>query len=114
VAPKTRELTGSTSIEQPAVWRRSVPIFGVIRTGDVDAADFCRAYPSRMFGQDAVDYQDVTYSFCWRHNREVRVVAHDRLVICLMGVAKCAKIFDDEVGIPGPPGGWTSRWPSKA
>ena len=89
--------------------------FGVLGTGDADAAEFCRAYRTRMVGEDAVDYyQDVTCSFCARHNQEVRVVAHDRLVICQVCVAKCAEIFDDEVGVLGPPGGWTSRWPLKA
>ena len=62
---------------------------------------------------DAVDYQDVRCSFCGRHNREVRVVAHDDLVICQVCVARCAEIFDEEVGTDSPPGGWTRRWPLK-
>jgi hypothetical protein len=62
---------------------------------------------------DAVGYQDVSCSFCGRHNREVRVVAHGDLVICQVCVAKCAEIFDGEVGIEGPADGWTRRWPLK-
>ena len=68
-----------------------------------------------MVGQDdAVDFQEVSCSFCGRHNREVRVVAQDDLVICQVCVARCAEIFDEEVGIDNPPGGWTRRWPLKA
>jgi ClpX C4-type zinc finger len=63
---------------------------------------------------DQAGYQDVTCSFCGRHNREVRVVAHADLVVCQICVAACAEIFDDEVGIDGPPGGWTTRWPLKS
>jgi hypothetical protein len=104
VASNTCQLTESTRIEQLAAWRRSVPIVGVIRTADVDAADFRRAYRSRMVGQDAVDCQDVTCSFCGvtiaRFASSLTTV-----VICQMCVAKCAKIFDHEVGIPGHPAG---------
>jgi hypothetical protein len=61
----------------------------------------------------AADYQDVTCSFCGRHNRAVRVVAHGDLVICQVCVARCAEIFDEEIGVDAPPGGWTRRWPLK-
>jgi hypothetical protein len=58
-------------------------------------------------------HQDVRCSFCGRHNEHVRVVAHEDLVICQVCVARCAEIFDDELGIQPPVGGWAGRWPSK-
>lgn len=65
--------------------------------------------------QDPTLYSDVVCSFCARHNREVRVVANDAgLIICQVCVARCAEIFDVEVGIEAPRGGWSSRWPLKA
>lgn len=63
---------------------------------------------------DPAHYQDVSCSFCGRHNREVRVVANDAgLVVCQVCVARCAEIFDDEAGVESPAGGWSSRWPPK-
>jgi hypothetical protein len=63
---------------------------------------------------DPAHYQDVTCSFCARHNREVRVVTNSAgLVICQVCVARCADIFDAEAGITSPPGGWAGRWPLK-
>ena len=60
-------------------------------------------------------FSDVTCSFCGRHNREVRVVTNDAgLVVCQVCVAKCADIFDEEVGLDPPEGGWASRWPLKS
>jgi hypothetical protein len=58
-------------------------------------------------------HHDVRCSFCQRHNEQVRVVAQENLVICQVCVARCAAIFDEEVGIEGPAGGWTARWPLK-
>jgi ClpX C4-type zinc finger len=73
------------------------------------------AYGTAMVGGDeSADFQDVTCSFCGRHNREVHVVAHDDLVICQVCVAKCADIFDTELGLSAPPDGWASRWPLKS
>jgi hypothetical protein len=64
--------------------------------------------------EDPSHFRDVVCSFCGRHNREVRVVANDAdLIICQVCVAKCAEIFDEEVGVDGPPGGWSMRWPLK-
>jgi hypothetical protein len=43
----------------------------------------------------------------------VRVVANDAgLIICQVCVAKCAVIFDQEVGIESPHD-WLARWPLK-
>lgn len=59
-------------------------------------------------------YSDVVCSFCGRHNREVRVVTNDAgLVVCQVCVAKSAEIFDAEVGLDSPAGGWIERWPLK-
>jgi ClpX C4-type zinc finger len=64
--------------------------------------------------QDPSHHSDVTCSFCGRHNREVRVVSNDAgLIICQVCVAKCAEIFDAEVGLVTPSDGWTTRWPFK-
>jgi hypothetical protein len=63
---------------------------------------------------DSRVFSDVVCSFCGRHNREVRVVANDAgLIVCQVCVAKCAEIFDEEVGIEPPAGGWSTRWPLK-
>jgi hypothetical protein len=63
---------------------------------------------------EAAHFSDVVCSFCGRHNREVRVVTNDAgLIICQVCVAKCAVIFDDEVELDPPPGGWLDRWPLK-
>ena len=60
-----------------------------------------------------VQFSDVVCSFCGRHNREVRVVTSDAgLIICQVCVAKCAVIFDQEVGVD-PPVDWSDRWPPK-
>ncbi len=59
-------------------------------------------------------FSDVVCSICGRHNREVRVVATENgLIICQLCVAKCAAIFDEEVGLEAPEGGWIARWPLK-
>ena len=63
--------------------------------------------------EKSIGYSDVRCSFCGRHNREVRVVSHDEVIICQVCVAKCAQIFDIEVGIESPRGGWVDRWPLK-
>ena len=64
--------------------------------------------------QDPNHFSDVVCSFCGRHNRDVRVVANDAgLIVCQVCVAKCAAIFDEEVGLEGPQGGWSMRWPLK-
>ena len=64
---------------------------------------------------DPTHFSDVVCSFCGRHNRQVRVVANDHgLIVCQVCVAKCAEIFDDEVGIESPAAGWQSRWPLKS
>ena len=64
--------------------------------------------------QEGSEYRDVVCSFCGRHNREVRVVTNDAgLIVCQVCVAKCAEIFDAEVGLDGPLGGWSGRWPLK-
>jgi hypothetical protein len=64
--------------------------------------------------QDPSHFSDVECSFCGRHNRDVRVVANaEGLVVCQVCVARCAEIFDDEVGIEQPSGGWSARWPLK-
>jgi hypothetical protein len=56
--------------------------------------------------QDPSHFSDVTCSFCGRHNRDVRVVTNlGGLVICQVCVAKCATIFDEEVGLEEPPDG---------
>jgi hypothetical protein len=63
---------------------------------------------------DTSHFSDVVCSFCGRHNREVRVVTNDAgLVICQVCVAKCADIFDAEVGLEAPAAGWATRWPLK-
>jgi hypothetical protein len=63
---------------------------------------------------DSSQYSDVVCSFCSRHNREVRVVRNDAgLIICQVCVAKCAEIFDAEVGLAAPADGWSGRWPLK-
>jgi hypothetical protein len=71
--------------------------------------------PGSLAGvQDPSHFSDVECSFCGRHNREVRVVTNDDgLVVCQVCVAKCADIFDAEVGLTRPKGGWTTRWPLK-
>jgi ATP-dependent protease Clp ATPase subunit len=57
--------------------------------------------------EDPTHFRDVVCSFCGRHNREVRVVANDAgLVICQVCVAKCAQIFDEEVGSTRRKTGW--------
>ena len=57
---------------------------------------------------------DVVCSVCGRHNRGVRVVATENgLILCQVCVAKCATIFDEEVGLDAPEGGWAGRWPLK-
>jgi len=63
--------------------------------------------------EGTIGYSDVRCSFCNRHNREVRVVAHSDIIICQVCVARCADIFDGDVGIEAPEGGWASRWPIK-
>ena len=35
------------------------------------------------------------------------------LIVCQVCVAKCAEIFDEEVGLEGPREGWAARWPLK-
>ena len=63
---------------------------------------------------DPTQFSDVRCSFCGRHNREVRVVTNDaRLVVCQVCVAKCAAIFDEEVGVDSPVD-WSVRWPLKS
>jgi hypothetical protein len=63
---------------------------------------------------DPSHYSDVVCSFCGRHNREVRVVANDAgLIVCQVCVAKCAAIFDEEVGLEPQQPPWTERWPLK-
>lgn len=63
---------------------------------------------------DPTHFSDVTCSFCGRHNRDVRVVAADTgPVVCQVCVAKCAEIFDEEIGLAPPSGGWAARWPFK-
>ena len=64
--------------------------------------------------EDTSAFSDVACSVCGRHNREVRVVATENgLILCQVCVAKCAAIFDEEVGLDAPEGGWTGRWPLK-
>ena len=64
---------------------------------------------------DAPLFSDVVCSFCGRHNREVRVVTNaDGLIICQVCVAKCAAIFDEEVGRDPPSTPWADRWPLKS
>ena len=64
--------------------------------------------------EDTSAFSDVECSVCGRHNREVRVVATENgLILCQVCVAKCAEIFDEEVGLTPPPGGWAERWPLK-
>jgi ClpX C4-type zinc finger len=64
--------------------------------------------------QDPSHYSDVVCSFCGRHNREVRVVANDAgLIVCQVCVAKCAEIFDHEVGLDPQHPPWSERWPLK-
>jgi hypothetical protein len=65
--------------------------------------------------QDPSHFSDVVCFFCGRHNREVRVVANDAgLLICQVCVAKCAEIFDAEVGLAPIEPGWRARWPLKS
>lgn len=65
--------------------------------------------------QDRSHFSDVVCSICGRHNREVRVVSTDAgLIVCQVCVAACAQIFDEEVGLDPPPGGWVARWPLKS
>lgn len=60
-------------------------------------------------------FRDITCTVCDRHNRDVHMVgARDGLIICSVCVARCAEVLDGEVGIDGPPAGWSSRWPPKA
>lgn len=62
-----------------------------------------------------VAFQDVTCSFCDRHNRDVHIVAgRNGLHICQVCVARCADAIDGDAGIPGPEGGWLARWPLKS
>jgi ATP-dependent protease Clp ATPase subunit len=62
---------------------------------------------------DPSHFTDVSCSYCGRHNREVRVVANDAgLIICQVCVAKCAQIFDEEVGVESRQD-WLARWPLK-
>jgi ATP-dependent protease Clp ATPase subunit len=62
---------------------------------------------------DSTHFSNVVCSFCGRHNRDVRVVTNgDGLTICQICVAKCAEIFDEEVGVE-PRQEWLSRWPLK-
>ena len=62
---------------------------------------------------DPSHFTDVSCSYCGRHNREVRVVANDAgLIICQVCVAKCAQIFDEEVGVEQRQD-WLARWPLK-
>jgi hypothetical protein len=64
---------------------------------------------------DPSHFSDVTCSLCGRHNRHVRVVATKAgPIICQVCVAKCAEIFDQEVGLTPPAGGWSERWPLKS
>jgi hypothetical protein len=64
--------------------------------------------------QDPSHYSDVRCSICGRHNRNVRVVASESgVIVCQVCVAKCAEIFDEEVGLEPPPAGWSARWPLK-
>jgi hypothetical protein len=64
--------------------------------------------------EDTTAFSDVVCSVCGRHNREVRVVAtQNGLIICQVCVAECATIFDEEVGLGAPAGGWRERWPLK-
>ena len=64
--------------------------------------------------QDASHFSDVVCSFCGRHNREVRVVTNaDGLIICQVCVAKCAAVFDEEVGLESAEPPWADRWPLK-
>ena len=64
--------------------------------------------------EDTSAFSDVECSVCGRHNRDVRVVATaNGLILCQVCVAKCAAIFDEEVGLEPPAGGWEERWPPK-
>ncbi len=64
--------------------------------------------------QDEPGYQDVTCTFCGRHNRDVHIVATKAgPTICQVCVARCAEIIDRDAGVEPPPGGWASRWPLK-
>ncbi|WP_327003047.1 hypothetical protein OHA72_49530 [Dactylosporangium sp. NBC_01737] len=64
---------------------------------------------------DPSQFSDVTCSLCGRHNRQVRVVSTEAgPIICQVCVAKCAEIFDEEVGLTPPHGGWSQRWPLKS
>lgn len=58
-------------------------------------------------------YQDVTCSFCGRHNREVHMVAgRDGLTICQVCVAGAAASIDADSGRPVGP--WATRWEPKS
>jgi ATP-dependent protease Clp ATPase subunit len=62
---------------------------------------------------DPSHFTDVSCSYGGRHNRDVRVVANDAgLIICQVCVAKCAQIFDEEVGVESRQD-WLARWPLK-
>ena len=63
---------------------------------------------------DPSHFSDVVCSLCGRHNRDVRVVTSaDGLIVCQVCVAKCAAIFDEEVGLDPPVPPWAERWPLK-
>jgi hypothetical protein len=65
--------------------------------------------------EDTSVFSDVVCSICSRHNRDVRVVATENgLIVCQICVAQCAAIFDAEVGLEAPEGGWVGRWPLKS
>jgi hypothetical protein len=67
--------------------------------------------------QDDPGYQDVTCSFCDRHNRDVHLVAgRHGLTICQVCVARCAEILDTDADVDaaGPPITWPTRWSTKA
>jgi hypothetical protein len=72
-----------------------------------------REYDRVVVGSSS-QYSDVVCSICGRHNSEVRVVSSDAgVIVCQVCVAKCAEIFDEEVGLEPPTGGWSARWPLK-
>ena len=61
-------------------------------------------YSGRM-ADDPSKFSDVSCSFCGRHNREVRVVQGTAgPIVCQVCVARCAEIFDEEVGLAPPDG----------
>jgi hypothetical protein len=64
---------------------------------------------------DPSHFSDVECSLCGRHNQHVRVVATSAgPIVCQVCVAACAEIFDQEVGLTPPLGGWARRWPLKS